>query len=77
MIGLRSNLAFLFLQGYGPNKPKSSSQPTEVKTLGDVHVHKVACGYGHTLMLARNDTEDDEKALSTLPEFTPDMVANA
>lgn len=38
--------------GYGENKPKSSTTPQEVKILEKVHVKKVTCGYGHTLMIA-------------------------
>lgn len=67
---------FFFIQGYGPNKPKSSSIPLEMKTLGDVKILKVACGYGHTLMLARNDNEEDAKNLETLPDFTPDTLSH-
>lgn len=47
-----------------------------MKTLGDVKILKVACGYGHTLMLARNDNEEDAKNLETLPDFTPDTLSH-
>lgn len=44
--------------GYGEGKSKSSTTPTEVKTLEGVHIIKVACGFGHTLLIA------DEMTLS-------------
>lgn len=28
-------------------------------------------GYGHTLLIARDDTEEDRKKLERLPEFAP------
>lgn len=57
--------------GYGANKPHSSSTPQEVKTLSGVHIHQVACGYGHTLMIARADTDQDRENLDKLSELEP------
>ena len=44
---------------------KSSANPVEIKTLDKVHV--LACGMGiaHSIFIARNESEADEKAIST------------
>ncbi|XP_014665982.1 PREDICTED: protein RCC2-like [Priapulus caudatus] len=57
--------------GYGDNKPKSSTRPEEVKTLAKHYIYAVACGYGHTLMIARDDSEEEKQKLETLPMFKP------
>lgn len=59
------------MQGYGDNKPRSSTTPQEVKTLQGAYIQSVSCGYGTTLLLARNDSEDDKKSLKKIPEFKP------
>lgn len=48
--------------GYGEGKSKSSTTPSEVRTLDGVHAIDVACGFGHTLIMAR-DRKPEEKAL--------------
>ncbi|GBN14918.1 Protein RCC2 [Araneus ventricosus] len=57
--------------GYGESRPKSSTTPQEVKPLDGIHVHNVACGYGHTLFIARDDTEEERNKINQLPEYTP------
>ncbi|GAB1602255.1 protein RCC2-like [Argonauta hians] len=57
--------------GYGSNKPHSSTVPQEVKTLDGIYIHSVACGYGHTLFLARADTEANREKIERLPIFKP------
>ncbi|XP_054719884.1 protein RCC2 homolog [Uloborus diversus] len=57
--------------GYGDNRPKSSTTPQEVKPLDGLYIHSVACGHGHTLLIARDETEEDKNKLNQLPEFTP------
>jgi len=52
-------------------KPKSSTVAQEVKTVSSVYIHSVACGYGHTLMIAKNDTEDEKAAVNKIEVFTP------
>lgn len=52
-------------------KPKSSTVAQEVKTVSNVYIHSVACGYGHTLMIAKNDTEDEKDAVNKIDVFTP------
>ena len=59
------------VQGYGDNKMKSSTIAQEVKPLEGIYVHKVACGYAHTLMIARNDTDEEKEKLQKLPLFSP------
>ncbi|XP_077998903.1 protein RCC2-like [Glandiceps talaboti] len=53
--------------GHGDNAPKSSTQPKEVKLLEGVFIHSVSCGFGHTLMVARSDTEEEKERLRKLP----------
>ncbi|PSN33959.1 Protein RCC2 [Blattella germanica] len=50
---------------------KSSTTPMEVKALEGIYVHQVACGLGHTLYIARDQTEQERAKLMKLPEFTP------
>lgn len=57
--------------GYGDHKPHSSTVPQEVKTLDGIYIHGVACGYGHSLYLARADTEANREKLERLPIYTP------
>lgn len=59
------------LQGYGEHKPKSSTTAQEVKTLEGAYIHAVSCGYGHALLIARNDTEAEKEAINKLPLYTP------
>lgn len=63
--------SFIFIQGYGENKPKSSTTPQEVKPLDGIHTYSVAMGHGHTLYVARDETEEDKKKIEKLPEYTP------
>jgi len=55
--------------GYGEHKPKSSSYAQEVRPLDGIYVHKVTCGYGHTLMIARCDSEEDKAKIDKLPDY--------
>ncbi|XP_046983465.1 protein RCC2 homolog [Schistocerca americana] len=50
---------------------KSSTTPMEVKALEGVYVKQVSCGMGHTMFIARNDSEQDEARLAKLPEYSP------
>lgn len=66
---------YFFSQGYGLKKggQKSSTTPKIVEPLEDIYVQEVACGYGHTLYIAR-DEETDLPFLSKLPVYDPDKV---
>merc|ERR1711894_270231 len=44
---------------------KSSAQPVEIKTLDKVHVLECGMGIAHSIFIARNENEEDEKAIST------------
>uniref|UniRef100_A0A7S4HXX2 Uncharacterized protein n=1 Tax=Odontella aurita TaxID=265563 RepID=A0A7S4HXX2_9STRA len=44
--------------GYGHTGPKSSAKPKFVEKLDSCIVSDVACGYGHTLFLIRDEDED-------------------
>lgn len=55
--------------GYGENKAKSSTIPQEVKPMEGIHVHKVSCGYAHTLVMAREDDDKDRDLIKNLPEW--------
>lgn len=43
---------------------KSSASPVENKFLSKMHIHAVSCGFCHTLLIARNDTEEEKNALA-------------
>lgn len=49
--------------GFGANNPKSSSKPKFVEKLDKCLVTDVACAYGHTLFLIRDEDEEDAAAL--------------
>jgi len=59
------------VQGYGANNVKSSTTPLEVKPLDGIYIHRVATGWGHTLLLARTDTDEDLARLDDLPDYVP------
>jgi len=44
---------------------KSSANPVEIKTLDKVHVLECGMGIAHSIFIARNESEADEKAIST------------
>uniref|UniRef100_A0A3B3VWH3 Regulator of chromosome condensation 2 n=1 Tax=Poecilia latipinna TaxID=48699 RepID=A0A3B3VWH3_9TELE len=60
--------------GYGDNKPKSSTTAQEVKTLDGVYVEQVVMGYSHSLVIARQDTEQEQEKLKKLPEYNPRTI---
>jgi len=55
--------------GYGENKAKSSTTPQEVKLLDGVYIRNVACGYGHSLMIAKDETDADKAKIDKLPKW--------
>jgi len=57
--------------GYGEGKAKSSTIPQEAKPFAKVYVHKVACGYAHTLLIARNDSDEDKETIAEFPVYDP------
>ena len=59
------------VQGYGLNSIRTSTTPQEVKPLDGIYVHRVATGWGHTLLLARNDMEEERAKIADLPEYVP------
>ena len=61
----------LLFEGYGASSVKSSTTPQEMKPLAGIFVHKVACGWGHTLLIARTETEEDKAKIESLPVFEP------
>jgi len=44
---------------------KSSAQPVEIKTLDKVNVLECGMGIAHSVFIARNESEEDEKAISS------------
>lgn len=55
--------------GYGEGKSKSSTTAQEVKTLDGIHAFEVACGFGHTMIIARDSKPEDLTALNTLKSW--------
>lgn len=64
-------LPFFAKQGLGDNGPKSSTVPTEVKTLDKVYIRNVTLGFSHTLMIARCDSEEDKTNIEKCPLYSP------
>lgn len=61
--------------GYGIGNPKSSAQTKFVDKLDQVIVTDLACGYGHTLFLIRNEDAEDKKALEKMSRLESNDVA--
>lgn len=55
--------------GYGEGKSKSSTTPQEVKTLDGLTCTTVACGFGHTMLIARDSKPQDEAALKKIQQW--------
>jgi len=43
----------------------------EVKALEGIYILQVSCGLGHTLLIARDQAEQEKAKLMKLPEFMP------
>ena len=56
---------------YGESSSKSSTTPKESKPLEGCYVHAVMCGMGHTLLIARDDTDEERKRINSFPAFGP------
>ncbi|KAL1465040.1 hypothetical protein WDU94_004635 [Cyamophila willieti] len=51
---------------------RSSATPVENKLLAKTHIHTVSCGICHTLLIARNDTEEEKDAIADrFEEYDP------
>jgi len=58
----------------GLGEPKSSAKPTFVPALDGCRISSLACGYGHTLFVVRNEDKEDITAVKKLAELDPDAV---
>lgn len=56
--------------GYGESM-KSSTTPHEVKPLESIYVKEVTCGLGHTMFIARDDSNQERDEISKLPLYDP------
>jgi hypothetical protein len=43
-----------------------------VKLLDGIYIHRVSCGFAHTLLLAKCDTPEEMARIKKLPSFKPD-----
>jgi len=50
---------------------KSSSKPDFMKACDNLNIRGISCGLCHTIMIARNDGDDDDKLLGNLGEYDP------
>ena len=64
--------------GQGPHgelglgaQQKSSAKPTFIAGLDSCRIASVACGYGHSLFVVRDDDKEDKTAVNKLPELDP------
>ena len=60
--------------GYGRGNQKSSAQPKFVEKLDACMVTDLACGYGHTLFLIKDEDAEDEKALKKMAKLEAEQV---
>lgn len=49
---------------------KSSTTPMEVKALEGLHVHSVTCGLSHTLMVVRDESEEEKAKIAKLEVYS-------
>jgi alpha-tubulin suppressor-like RCC1 family protein len=55
--------------GYGVAEQKSSAAPKFVDTVDGLKLCSLACGYGHTLFVAQEDSDADKKAIAKLTAY--------
>ncbi len=55
--------------GYGREGGKSSAAPKFVETLDGVVVKDVACGYGHTLLVLKEEDKKDQDNIKKMPAY--------
>lgn len=65
-----STCYYVNIKGHGINR-KSSTTAMEIKALDGIYVEQVAMGMHHTLLLAREETDEDKEKISDLPEYDP------
>ncbi|GKY99584.1 hypothetical protein MPSEU_000912700 [Mayamaea pseudoterrestris] len=58
----------------GLKDQKSSSKPAFVEALSGIPMMQVACGYGHSLFVAREDDKAAKEAIKQLPVVKPEGV---
>ena len=56
---------------------KSSAKPTFVDGLNGCRIMSLACGYGHTLFVVRDDDQEDHEAVAKLPVLDVEAVHQA
>ena len=49
---------------------KSSTTPMEVKALEGLYIISVTCGLSHTLMICRDDTEEEREKIKKLQVYS-------
>lgn len=70
MLSLVMSTCYVNIKGHGVNR-KSSTTAMEIKALDGIYVEQVAMGMHHTLLLAREETDEEKEKLSDLPEYDP------
>lgn len=56
--------------GHGEMR-KSTSVPMEVKALDGIYIEQVTMGQAHTLMIARDTSEEEKEKIEQIPVYTP------
>lgn len=56
----------------GLGATKSSAKPAFIPALDSCRVASLACGYGHTLYVIRNDDDEDKKAVNKIKQLNSD-----
>jgi len=54
---------------YGECRDKSSTTPKEAKPLEGMRIKEVACGFGHSLLIAKDLTPEDLERIAILPKW--------
>ncbi|XP_035707042.1 protein RCC2 homolog [Folsomia candida] len=54
---------------YGDGQNKSSTVPKEAKPLEGIQILDIACGFGHSLLIAKDLTPEDRERIAKLPRL--------
>lgn len=49
---------------------KSSTTPMEVKALKGLYITAVTCGLSHTLLICRDESEEEKEKIEKLEEYS-------
>lgn len=64
------HMSTMIFQGLGETR-KSTPTPLEVKKLEGIYIEQISCGMCHTVMIARDETDEEKERIAALPSYNP------